>query len=130
METILLLAHTEADGIAGQSRRWKLWRRRWRWAATLTVGLVGAATQAAADQIAGCGAARFLAVTGEAFGQPRYATDAAAAEALCRAAGCQIVIAAGTLAVGARAARRGLPARRARGHARHRSGGGRTACRR
>ncbi len=60
------------------------------------MGLVGTATQAAADQIAECGAVRFLAVTGEAFGQPRYATDAAAAETLCRAAGCQIVIAAGS----------------------------------
>ena len=50
----------------------------------VTVGLVGATAQAAADQIAACGAVRFLAVTGEAFAQPRYATDAAAAEALCR----------------------------------------------
>ena len=57
---------------------------------------VGAATDAAAGQIAGCGAVRFLAVTGDAFGQPRYATDAAAAEALCRAAECQIVLAADT----------------------------------
>ena len=53
-------------------------------------------TQAGADQIAGAGTTRILAVTGEAFGQPRYATDAAAAEALCRAAGCELVIAPGT----------------------------------
>ena len=36
-------------------------------------------------------------MTGEAFGQPRYATDAAAAEAICRAArDATLVIAAGT----------------------------------
>jgi len=51
---------------------------------------------AAASQIAACGATRFLAVTGEAFAQPRYSTDAAAAEALCRAAGSSIVMAAST----------------------------------
>jgi electron transfer flavoprotein alpha subunit len=37
-----------------------------------------------------------LAVTGEAFTQPRYATDAAAAEALCRAAGAPVVLAPST----------------------------------
>ena len=102
MEPILLLAHTEADGTlarpaleallaalelacpSGQEAR-----------STVTVGLVGAEVQAAADQLAVTGA-RFLAVQGEAFGQPRYSTDAAAAEALCRASDCGIVIAAGT----------------------------------
>jgi electron transfer flavoprotein alpha subunit len=95
VENILVLAHTEADGSLGKPALEAL-------AAALplggpvTVGLVGAATRPAADQIASCSAARFLAVTGDAFGQPRYATDAAAAEALCRAANCPIVIAAGT----------------------------------
>jgi electron transfer flavoprotein alpha subunit len=37
-----------------------------------------------------------LAVSGEAFAQARYATDAAAAEALCRAANATIVLAPGT----------------------------------
>jgi electron transfer flavoprotein alpha subunit len=37
-----------------------------------------------------------LAVTGEAFAQARYATDAAACEALCRAANATIVLAPGT----------------------------------
>jgi electron transfer flavoprotein alpha subunit len=65
-------------------------------AGEVTVGLVGAVVQPAADQIAGCGAVRFLAVAGEPFAQPRYATDAAAGEALCRAAGASLVMAAGT----------------------------------
>jgi len=95
VEKILLLAHTEADGSLGKAALEAL-ATAVALGGALTVGLVGEATQAAADQIAGCGAARFLAVTGEAFGQPRYATDAAAAEALCRAADGQIVLAAGT----------------------------------
>ncbi len=95
MESILLLAHTEADGSLGKPALEALGAAV-ALGGALTVGLVGATTQAAADQIAGCGAVRFLAVTGDAFGQSRYATDAAAAEALCRVAGCQIVIAAGS----------------------------------
>ena len=43
-------------------------------------------------------APRCCAVSGEAFAQPRYATDAAAAEALCRAARRRIVVAPGTRA--------------------------------
>jgi electron transfer flavoprotein alpha subunit len=95
VENILLLAHTEADGSLGKPALEAL-TTALALGGTVSVGLVGTATQAAADQIAGSGAARFLAVTGEAFGQPRYARDAAAAEALCRAAGCALVIAAGT----------------------------------
>jgi electron transfer flavoprotein alpha subunit len=95
VEKILLLAHTEADGTLGKAALEAL-TAALALGGELTVGLVGTATQAAADQIAGAGAVRFLAVTGEAFGAPRYSTDAAAAEALCRAAGCALVIAAGT----------------------------------
>jgi electron transfer flavoprotein alpha subunit len=95
VENILLLAHTEADGSLGKAALEAL-ATALALGGALTVGLVGAATDAAARQIAGCGAVRFLAVTGDAFGQPRYATDAAAAEALCRAADCPITLAAGT----------------------------------
>ncbi len=56
---------------------------------------IGANTAPAAEQVGGTGA-RILAVSGEAFGQPRYATDAAAAEAICRAANATVVVAPGT----------------------------------
>jgi electron transfer flavoprotein alpha subunit len=95
MEKILLLAHTEPDGALAKPALEAL-NAALALGGELTVGLVGAGVEAAANQIAGCGAARFLAVTGDAFAQPRYATDAAAAEALCRAAGAQIVIAPST----------------------------------
>jgi electron transfer flavoprotein alpha subunit len=65
--------------------------------ASLVVGLIAADdTQAAADSIAGCGAARFLAVTGADFATARYATDAPAAEALARTAGATLVLAPAT----------------------------------
>jgi electron transfer flavoprotein alpha subunit len=50
----------------------------------------------AGGQHAGCGADRFLGVSGAAFAQSRYATDALAAEALCRAAGATLILAPGT----------------------------------
>jgi electron transfer flavoprotein alpha subunit len=91
MEKILFLAHTEPDGSLSKAALETL-------PAALalgevTVGLVGAEPQPAADSIAACGVVRFLAVTGEAFAQARYATDAAAAEALCRAADAAMVVA-------------------------------------
>jgi len=51
---------------------------------TLTVGLVGGDVQAAADSIAGCGAAGFIGVAGDELAVSRYSSDAAAAEALVR----------------------------------------------
>jgi len=95
MEKILFLAHTDAGGTLGKPALEAL-NAALSLGGPLTVGLSGSATQAGADQIAGCGAVRFLTVIGEQFAAPRYATDAAAAEALCRAASCDIVIAAGT----------------------------------
>jgi len=95
MESVLVLAHTEVDGSLAKPALEALAAAS-ALGAPVTVGLAGAATQAAADQIATCGAVRLLAVTGDAFSAPRYSTDAAAAEALCRAAGCSLIIAAGT----------------------------------
>src|SRR4051794_25540758 len=95
VEPILLLAHTEADGSLARHALEAL-AAALALGGEVSVGVVGATVQSAADQIASCGAVRFLAVTGEAFAIPRYATDAAAAEALCRGAGAAIVIAPAT----------------------------------
>jgi len=95
MDTILLLAHTEPDGTLAKPALEAL-SAALALGGDLTIGLAGAAAQPAADQVAGCGAARFLAVTGDAFAEPRYSTDAAAAEALCRAAGASMAIAPST----------------------------------
>jgi electron transfer flavoprotein alpha subunit len=97
--SVLVLLHTEPDGSLGKPALEALGAARTLAASLATpfaAGLVGAATQAGARIAAGAGAARVLAVTGDAFGQPRYATDAAAAEALARAASPEVVLAPGT----------------------------------
>jgi len=95
VETILLLAHTESDGTLAKPALEAL-AAALALGGGLTVGLVGGEVQPAANQIAGCGAARFLAVSGDPFTQARYFTDAAAAEGLARTAGAAIVLAPAT----------------------------------
>lgn len=95
METVLVLLHTEGDGTLPKMALETLGAAR-ALGAPFTVGLVGAEVQAAADSIAGCGAAAFLAAQGPAFAQPRYASDAAAAEALTRASGAAVILAPAT----------------------------------
>lgn len=100
MEKILLLAHTESGGSLP-----KLALEAVEAARSLTsalpgsefvVGLVGEQIEAAANVLAGCGAKRFLGVAGPEFGFSRYASDAAASEAICRAAEAAYIIAPGT----------------------------------
>lgn len=96
MESILVLTHVDESGTvltrasleavtAGLELAGRL-------AAPLAIGIVGADPSPAASALAATGA-RILAVCGEAFAQARYATDAAACEALCRAANATIVLA-------------------------------------
>ncbi len=91
MDNVLFLAFTEADGRLNRGALEAL-AAAMELGGPLTVGLIGAQTQPAADAIAGCGAVKFMAVTGEEFGSSRYATDAAAAEAIGRAAAPGIII--------------------------------------
>jgi len=95
MESILLLVHTEADGTLAKPALEAL-SAAIAAGGELAVGLVGGAVEPAANLAACAGARRILAVTGDAFTQPRYATDAAAAEALARAAGSAMVLAPAT----------------------------------
>lgn len=64
-------------------------------AAGLSIGIIGDQPQSAADSIAATGA-KIYAVSGPEFAQPRYVTDAAASEALCKAAGATIILAPAT----------------------------------
>jgi electron transfer flavoprotein alpha subunit len=100
MKVIVFIATTEADGSLARPALEALTAAKCVAdsvpGAQLVAGLIGEQTAAAANQIAACGAARFCAVTGQEFASSRYATDALAAEALCRAAGATIVVAAGT----------------------------------
>jgi electron transfer flavoprotein alpha subunit len=100
METILFLANTEADGSLAKPALEALGTAKnlstSLAGSTLVVGLTGETVQPAANQIAAAGAAKFFGVTGADFAPSRYATDAAAAEALCRAAKATLVIAPAT----------------------------------
>ena len=100
METILVLAHTEADGSLAKSAREALRAARTLNQAlvgsSLVVGLIGESVQAAADSIAACPATKYFGVAGKDFAQSRYASDAAAAEAICKAARATLVVAPAT----------------------------------
>jgi len=100
MESILFLAHTESDGTLGKAALEALAAARLLadglGGGKLIAGLVGGEVQGAANTIAACGATRFLGVSGPDFAAPRYASDAAAAEAVCRAAGVTLVVAPAT----------------------------------
>ncbi len=96
MESILVLTHVDEGGsaltraslevvTAGQELAARL-------SAQLTIGMVAAEPEALAQSLPSAGS-RLLAVAGEAFAQPRYASDAAACEALCRAAQATLVLA-------------------------------------
>jgi electron transfer flavoprotein alpha subunit len=61
------------------------------------IGVIGAGASTTAPSLTGAGAAKVMVAEGDAFAQSRYATDAAAAEALCRASGAQIVMAPATM---------------------------------
>lgn len=92
MDKILVLLHTDANGALTRAALEAVGAAR-ALGGEFEVGLTGADVQAAANSIAGCGASRFLAVSGAAFGESRYATDRAAAEALARASGASLILA-------------------------------------
>lgn len=100
METILYLAHTEADGSLAKSALEALGAAKTLadglGDASLVVGLIGESVDAAANQIAGCGASKYLGVAGADFAQARYCTDAAAAEAIAEAAGATVIVTSAT----------------------------------
>ena len=96
MESILVLTHVEETGAALTRASLEAvtagMELAARWSAALTIGVVSADPITAAAWVGSAGA-RVLAVSGEAFAQGRYATDASACEALCRAAQATIVLA-------------------------------------
>ncbi|HWG22231.1 MAG TPA: hypothetical protein VG225_17030 [Terracidiphilus sp.] len=95
MESILVLTHTDdANALTRASLEAVTAGRELaaRLAAPLAIGILAADPAPAASALASAGA-RLLAVSGEVFAHARYATDAAACEALCRAANATIVLA-------------------------------------
>ena len=100
MDTILLLVHSESDGSLSKPSLEALGAAKGLTAAMpgskLVVGLAGLAIQRAADRIATCGAQGFLGVEGADFAASRYATDAAAAEAMAKTVQASVILAPAT----------------------------------
>ncbi len=98
-QNILFLAHVDESGTALPKAAYEVLGAAVDTAkqvgGTLTIGLIGESVQAAANTVAATGA-RILAVCGSDFAHPRYASDAAAVEAICREVSPQIVIAPAT----------------------------------
>jgi electron transfer flavoprotein alpha subunit len=95
MDTILLLTHSEADGSLPKAALEALSAAK-SLGAPVTAAVFGGNVDAAAQALAGAGVAKVLTASGDAFAQPRYATDAAAAAALAKGSGAQLVIAPAT----------------------------------
>jgi electron transfer flavoprotein alpha subunit len=97
MERILFIAHTQPDGTLPNAALEALTAAvdlsNNLSGATVTVALFGQEVKPAADSIAACGAARFLSVAGAEFAMSRYASDAAAIQALALQAEATLVIA-------------------------------------
>ncbi len=89
---ILFLAHTEPDGTLSRIALEACGAALLQAEGLLHIGLIGRDVQPAANALAGTGA-KFYGIAGDAFADSRYATDAAAAEAIARASGATIVIA-------------------------------------
>ena len=97
MDTVLVLLHAESDGTLS-TPAFEAVEAAARTSAEMksegfAVGVLGATTQPALDAVAASGANRFLAAEHPELAQSRYASDAAAAEALCRASGASLIIA-------------------------------------
>lgn len=96
MENILVLTHVDESGSAltkgsleTVNAGAELTRRL---GGELSIGVLGSSASLAAQVLAATGA-RIFVVEGEAFRQARYASDAAACEALCRTARATLVLA-------------------------------------
>ncbi|MGB8493376.1 MAG: hypothetical protein WCE53_03145 [Candidatus Acidiferrum sp.] len=99
-KNILLLAHLDESGNGLPKAAWEALGASVELAkqlnASLSIGLIGGDVQAAADSLANSGAQRLLAVSGPDFAQPRFASDLLAADALCRAAAADLILAPAT----------------------------------
>lgn len=100
METILFLAHVEPDGTLAKAALEALTAAQQLAISipgtALVAALFGQEVTAAANAIASSGAQTIYGVAGSDYTTPRYATDAAAVEMLCRFSRATIVIAPAT----------------------------------
>jgi len=99
-KNILFLAHLDESGNGLPKAAWEVLGAAVELAkelnASLSIGLIGGDVQSTADSLANASAQRVLAVAGSHFAQPRYASDLLAADALCRVAAADLILAPAT----------------------------------
>src|SRR6266567_3643872 len=99
MENILILLHVEEAGNSLSRSAFEVVAAAVELSknlnASLTIGIIGDGASEAAESVSGTGA-HILTVNGSEFSLPRYASDAAAAEALCKKAEPTLVLAPAT----------------------------------
>jgi len=93
MESILVLTHADETGAALTKASLEAITAGQQLAARLSAPLIIGIIAADATNLANGLPSKALTVSGEAFAQPRYATDAAACEVLCRASAATIILA-------------------------------------
>ena len=100
-ESILFLAHLDESGSSLPKIAFEVLGAALELAkqqdAPLDIGLIGEDVQPAANQVANAGARRILGVSGADFATPRFASDAAAVQALSLATKPSLIVATGTL---------------------------------
>ena len=98
-QNILFLAHVDESGNALPRVAYEVLGAAAELAAstqgTLTIGIFGERIQEAADTVGSAGL-RIIGVSGPEFSQPRYSSDAAAAESICKKVTPDLVIAPAT----------------------------------
>jgi electron transfer flavoprotein alpha subunit len=99
MENILILLHVEEAGSSLPRSAFEVIAAGFELGknlnAPLTIGIIGDGAREAAESVSGTGAP-ILTVSGPEFSQPRYASDAAAVEALCKKAEATLLLAPAT----------------------------------
>jgi len=98
-EKILVLVHTDPEGALPRIARETVTGAQELAAglgAAFALGVIGTRAAEAASELAGAGASDILTVSGPEFEASRYASDAAAAEALARESGATVVLAPAT----------------------------------
>jgi len=98
-QEILFIAHVDESGVSLPKMAFEALGAALDLAAqlgsSLSIGLIGESVQDAANTVSSAGT-RILGVSGPDFTHPRYASDAAAVEAICAKAQASIVIVPGT----------------------------------
>jgi len=102
MKKVLFLIHTESDGTLSKLSLEALTAAKklsFELKAEIVTGIFGGRVKDAANSISAMSPSAFYGVEGEDFRDSRYSTDAAAAEAICRACEAECIVSPATMRI-------------------------------